>query len=127
MLMYLTTVLTETFLLPMLWAFLTRLMRYWTFLLVFRDLLDNGTIADQALNAGKSEREFQEQSRSLAHAVAADTVGPDSDGTTGARVRLDNPSTAAKDAAWMQAAEKWAEEARRKFLARRKRRFDRKR
>lgn len=97
MLMYMATVLTGTFLLRMLWGLLT--------FLVFRDLLDNRAIADKALRAGKSEWELQERRRSLAHVAAANTVGPD-----GKTVRLDNPGTATKDAAWMEAAEKRAEQ-----------------
>jgi hypothetical protein len=115
MLIYLATVLTGTFLLPMLWGFLTRLMRCWTFFLKLRDLLDNGAISDETLLAGKIEWENQEQSRSPAHAAAADTV--DTVGPDGTTVRMNSPSTAAEDATWLEAAEKSAEQARRKLFA----------
>ena len=115
MLIYLATVLTGTFLLPTLWASLTRLMRCWTFFLVFRELLDSGSIAVGALREGKREWERREGRQPPAYAAAADTVGPN--GRTEAPVRLDNFCTAAKDAAWMEAAQKAAEQTRRKLLA----------
>jgi hypothetical protein len=51
MLTYLATVLTEAFLLPELWGWFTRLMRCWTFFLVFRGLVDNQAIHKEASQA----------------------------------------------------------------------------
>ena len=114
MLVYLATVLTGTFLPPMLWGILTRLMRCWTFFLVFRELLDNGSISAEAFGSGQREWERQEQTRPQDYAAAEDTVGPD--GHT--PVRLDISGTSDKDAVWMEAAEKAAEQARRTAIAR---------
>ena len=79
MLIYFATVLTGTFLLPTLWALLTRLMRCWAFFLGFRVLLDNGTVAGEVLCEGKREWERREGSRPpVFYEAAADTVGPES-------------------------------------------------
>jgi hypothetical protein len=112
MLVYLATVLTGTILLPMLWGFLTRLMRCWTFFQMFREVLDSGAVAAEALRDGKREWERQEQNTvHVGHAAAADAEN------TEAPVHLDISGTSDKDALWMEAAEIAAEQAQRKSLA----------
>ncbi len=74
---------------------------------MFRELLDNGAIADEAVLEGKREWERREGSQ-LFSAVDKNTEAP---------VNLDDSGTAAKDAAWMEAAEKATQQARRKSLA----------
>ena len=115
MLIYLATALTGTLLPPMLWGILTRLMRCWTFFQLFRELLDNGSILDEAFRNGKREWERLDLTRPPAYAPAEDILGPV--GYTETPVRLDISSTSDKDAVWMEAAEKAAEQARRKALA----------
>ena len=104
MLTYLATVLTGTVLSPELWGWFTRLMRCWTFFLVFRGLLDNQAIlaeAGQVIPDRNAEREGE-------NIRASPTVLLTGHCT---RVSIDNPGTAAKDATWMDAAEQARQKA----------------
>ena len=115
MLTYLATVLTEAFLLPELWGWFTRLMRCWTFFLVFRGLVDNQAIHKEASQARPDSNAVSEAGAIPASATVLPELG-----TVGAPVSIDNPGTAAKDATWMKAteqAQKVTEQARQKALS----------
>ena len=115
MLIYLATVLTGITLRPELWCFLARIMRCWTFFLIFREQLHLGAIGD-AMTAAR--RVFDSRSPTSPDAVADSVLA---DRYTQAPVEIVMPVTAAKDAARNEgvekAVEKTADQARRKRRA----------
>jgi len=113
MLTYLATVLTDTFLRPVLWGLFTRLMRCWTVLLVFRELVHGKAVHEDA--EAEALREWNRKMRTdPPPAAAADIVVIDR--YTEVPVPLVISGTAAEDAARMEADENAADQARRKLL-----------